>query len=218
MHSRLPGRCVPRQRWSKLSYAFKWNAVQRVLNLREYGFLFLLVASNEKRGRKLLNGCQQALHADDRALVAHRYSTRSSAEAYEVGLSETEFDARNEFGCFVLDWAHRGVNYALGVEVDRWLDGGLNVVCLAAPGAIEAARRRWRHHVRVVYAPGASSSPLWLRRLGTERAGTQQLGFGFGPGQAAATDGLSLDTNLDLATRQLSGWLRLSRPPAMVAA
>lgn len=187
--------------------------------MREYGFLFLLVASNEKRGRKLLHGCQQALNADDRALVAHRYSTRGQAEPYEVGLSEQEYDARNEFGCFVLDWSHKGERFALGVEVDRWLDGGLNAVCLAAPEAVDGARRRWGHHVRVVYAPSASTSPLWLRRLRADRSPTNgQLGFAFERPSAAEGDGLKLDANLDVAIQQLSGWLQSSRPPVMAAA
>ncbi len=186
--------------------------------MREYGYLFLLIASNEKRGRRLLLGCQDALKTHDRALVAHRYATRTTTDAYEVTLSDAEFDARNEFGCFVLDWQHKDVRYALGVEVDRWLDGGLNVVCLAAPGCIEAARRRYHTHVRVVYAPSAKTSSTWLDRLLSEKqVRFGQLGLGF-DGQPDTTDGLRLNTDSDLAVQQLCGWMQMPTPPVMAAA
>ncbi len=189
--------------------------------MREYGYLFLLVASNEKRGLKLLNGCQKALTTGDRALVAHRYSTRMTAEAYEVALSDDEFDARNDFGCFVLDWQTKDIRFALGVEVDRWLDGGLNVLCLASAAAIEAARMRYRHHVRVVFAPGVSANPGWLDRLIKDRrVRFRQLGLGFeeSPGVEEGVDGLQLDAQLDLAVEQLISWVQLKTPPAMAVA
>ncbi len=189
--------------------------------MREFGYLFLLIPSSEARGRKLLQGCQQALSVNDRALIAHRYTTRRNNELFEVPLSEAEFAARQEYGCFILDWQHRELQYGLGVEVDRWLDGGLNVLAVASSGLIEAARRRYRHHTRVVYAPGGKDPSGWLERVLERRnPKVRQLGLGFEDTQTLAgpVEGLRLSADMDKATRQLSGWMRLNSPPALVAA
>ncbi len=189
--------------------------------MREYGYLFLLIASSETRGRRLLQGCQHALVAESRALVAHRYCTRAAAEAYEVALSEAEFAARNDFGCFLLDWQQKELRFGLGVEVDRWLDGGLNVVALGSAQLIEAARRRYRHHLRVVYAPGGKDPRAWLERvLENKRIGFRQLGLGLDGAEqwTGPIDGLQLDEDMGLAIRQLSAWVQSPTPPAQVAA
>ena len=189
--------------------------------MREFGYLFLLIPSSEGRGRKLLQGCQQALRLQDRALIAHRYSTRRSGENFEVPLSEAEFEARQDYGCFILDWQYRDVQFGLGVEVDRWLDGGLNVLTMASSSLIEAARRRYRHHTRVVYAPGGKDPAAWLERmLDSRHPNVRQLGLGFEDTQTLVgpIEGLRLSQDIDKATQQLSGWMRLNSPPALVAA
>lgn len=189
--------------------------------MREFGYLFLLIPSSEGRGRKLLQGCQKALEPRDRALIAHRYSTRGNSEPFEVTLSRPEFEARQDYGCFILDWSYRDVRFALGVEVDRWLDGGLNVLAVATPALVETARRRYRHHSRVVYAPGGRDPSAWLERvLERPRPRVSQLGLGFEDTQTLVgpIEGLRLSADLDKAIRQLSGWMRLKAPPELAAA
>lgn len=189
--------------------------------MREFGYLFLLIPSSDARGQKLLQGCRNALSISDRALVAHRYSTRDADQAFEVPLSQAEFSARHEYGCFILEWQQKDLNFGLGVEVDRWLDGGLNVLTLASSSLIEAARRRYQHHSRVVYAPGGKDPSAWLERvLEQRRPNVRQLGLGFEDTQTLAgpVDGLRLSADCDKAVQQLSGWMRLNAPPALVAA
>ncbi|ORE86208.1 ribose 1,5-bisphosphokinase [Oceanococcus atlanticus] len=189
--------------------------------MREYGFLFLLIASSEARGRRLMHGCQQALQVKDRALIAHRYTDRATAEDFELALPATDFDARREYGCFMLDWSHKETRFGLGVEVDRWLDGGLNVLCQASTGLIEPARRRYRHHTRVVYAPGGKDPMAWLERMLERRnPKVRQLGLGFEDTQTlnGPIEGLRLSSDVERAVTQLSGWMRLNSPPALVAA
>ena len=188
--------------------------------MREFGYLFLLIPSSEGRGRKLLQGCQQALQMQDRALIAHRYSTRKGGEKFEVALSEGEFEARQDYGCFILDWQYRDVRFGLGVEVDRWLDGGLNVLAMASSTLVEAARRRYRHHTRVVYAPGGKDPTAWLERmLEARHPKVSQLGLGFEDTQTiiGPVEGLRLSADIHKATSQLSGWMRLNSPPALAA-
>ena len=189
--------------------------------MREFGYLFLLIASSEQRGRNLLRGVQKSLQIQDRALIAHRYSTRSTSESFEVPLSGRDFSARQEYGCFMLDWQQHDLRFGLGVEVDRWLDGGLNVLSLASTGLIEPARRRYGHHTRVVYAPSGKDPQAWLEKISQPRpAKVSQLGLGFEDTQTlfGPIEGLRLSADLDRAIHQLSGWMRLQSPPALVAA
>lgn len=189
--------------------------------MREFGYLFLLIPSSEGRGLQLLQACQQNLAPEDRALIAHRYSTRDQSQAFEVLLSEPEFQARLDYGCFILDWQHKGVDFGLGVEVDRWLDGGLNVLAMASSSLIETARRRYRQHTRVVYAPGGKDPASWLERvMQSPNPRVSQLGLGFEDTQTlfGPIEGLRLSADLDKASAQLSGWMRLQSPPELAAA
>ena len=196
--------------------------------MREYGYLFLLVASSESRGRRMLSGCQRALQPMDRALVAHRYTTRLQPEIYEVALSEQEFAAREDFGCFLLDWTHRDIRFGLGVEVDRWLDGGLNVLALGHSSMLESARLRYRHHLRVVYAPGGKDPMAWMKRAQDQRRTRyRQLGLGFDTmanlealmtEDEPVADGLQLPEDVGQAIQQMAAWMRASAPPARAVA
>lgn len=188
--------------------------------MRDYGYLFLLIASSEVRGRRILEGCQTALGVADRALIAHRYSTRVDAAPYEVPLSDAEFAARAEFGCFLLDWEQSQLRFGLGVELDRWLDGGLNVLAVAHPSSVEAARRRYGAHLRVVYAPGGKDPRRWLDRvLSPRQAKVRQLGLGFADthGFGGAIEGLTLDEDYPQAIAQLTAWVQQDDPPALAA-
>lgn len=63
-------------------------------------------------------------------LVAHRYITRPADAGGEnhVALSEAEFTRRREAGLFAIDWQAHRQQYALGIEIDQWLDRGLDVL------------------------------------------------------------------------------------------
>lgn len=188
--------------------------------MREYGYLFLLIASSETRARRIMSGCQEALRSEDRALLAHRYSTRDETAPYEVPLSPAEFSARQEFGCFLLDWEHNQLQFGLGVELDRWLDGGLNVVALGHSQVLEPARRRYGPHLRVVYAPGGKDPRRWLDRVLSGRTVRfRQLGLGFNDGHnfTGPIDGLQLDEDYSVAIQQLTGWVQKDDPPALAA-
>jgi len=97
-------------------------------------------------------------HVDPtRIIFAHRYITRSADAGAEnhVALSETEFAARQSAGLFALSWESHGFRYAIGVEIDLWLDRGVVVVVSGARAAWQAAMQRYRDAIGVVIsAPG----------------------------------------------------------------
>lgn len=63
-------------------------------------------------------------------MVAHRYITRAADAGGEnhVALSEAEFQRRKMLGLFAIDWQAHQHCYALGIEIDLWLQHGLDVV------------------------------------------------------------------------------------------
>lgn len=63
-------------------------------------------------------------------LVAHRYITRPADAGGEnhVALSEAEFLRRRAAGLFAIDWQAHHQHYALGIEIDQWLERGLDVL------------------------------------------------------------------------------------------
>ncbi|WP_373018217.1 phosphonate metabolism protein/1,5-bisphosphokinase (PRPP-forming) PhnN [Thiomicrorhabdus sp.] len=74
-------------------------------------------------------------------IFAHRYITRPVELKGEnhIHLSEAEFTNRLQRGCFKFNWQSHGWMYALGTEVDTWLNQGLNVVMNGSRGYFEQA-------------------------------------------------------------------------------
>ncbi|AUH51686.1 phosphonate metabolism protein/1,5-bisphosphokinase (PRPP-forming) PhnN [Chromobacterium sp. ATCC 53434] len=86
-------------------------------------------------------------------MFAHRYITRAADAGGEnhVALSQAEFDAREAGGCFALSWRRHGLAYGLGVEVDLWLEQGMDVVANGSRSSLPLAAERF---------PGLR--PLWI--------------------------------------------------------
>lgn len=77
-------------------------------------------------------------------LVAHRYITRPSGHSENcVSLTPEEFARRRQLGLFCLDWQAHGLDYAIGIEVQAWLDSGQTVVINGSRRALERARERF---------------------------------------------------------------------------
>lgn len=64
-----------------------------------------------------------------RLLVAHRYITRPAGLPGEnhVSLTVNEFSQRCHHGLFALDWRAHHHHYAIGIEIDLWLERDLDV-------------------------------------------------------------------------------------------
>ncbi|WP_010323927.1 phosphonate metabolism protein/1,5-bisphosphokinase (PRPP-forming) PhnN [Marinobacterium stanieri] len=94
------------------------------------GTLFYLVGASGSGKDSLLEGCRRQLPAQLRCCVAHRYITRAADVGGEnhIHLSEAEFHLREELGLFAMNWYSHGYHYAIGNEIDTWLDSGVNVL------------------------------------------------------------------------------------------
>lgn len=93
------------------------------------GQLFYVIGPSGVGKDTLLSYARQALDSAP-VIFAHRYITRPVELKGEnhIHLSEAEFNNRLQRHCFKFHWHSHGWHYALGREVDLWLQQGLNVV------------------------------------------------------------------------------------------
>jgi len=104
--------------------------------------VYLMGASGAGKD-SLLDALRQNLPPN--LMVAHRYITRPANAGAEnhVALSEAEFSQRNERGLFALDWQAHGCRYAVGIEIDHWMQQGCNVVINGSRAHLEQAMQRY---------------------------------------------------------------------------
>ena len=86
------------------------------------------------------------------AAFAHRYITRPADAGGEnhVALLPDEYRARLDLGQFALAWDSHGNGYGVGVEIDAWMDAGLNVVVNGSRAYLPEAARRYPDLVPVL--------------------------------------------------------------------
>ncbi|MCF1182483.1 ribose 1,5-bisphosphokinase [Marichromatium gracile] len=105
--------------------------------------LFYLIGPSGSGKDALLQGLRQRLGGRAPLLFAHRYITRDWRAGGEnhIALSAEEFAQRLERGLFKLHWQANGCRYALGIELDAWLDSGQSVIANGSRAQLEQARR-----------------------------------------------------------------------------
>lgn len=152
--------------------------------------------------------------APERVIVAHRYITRSASAGGEnhIALSEHEFRRRREYGLFALDWQAHRFYYGLGIEIDRWLASGLDVVVNGSRLHLAAARQRYGERLLPVclqVSPEILAGRLRQRGREDEAAIEQRLQRAAEP-VAAGCVTLSNDGPL---SETLQGFSALLAPP-----
>lgn len=187
--------------------------------LRDRGYLFALMTRSELRARRLYTLCREDMQAEDRVVFAHRYTTNARLRPYSVSLSPAEFGNRAAYGCFAFRWHEQGEQHAAGVEVDHWLDAGLNVVLTVGAAALPALRRNYGSRLRVVFAPTLRGNEDWfVSRAGRgEGSYAAQLGLGLSIDENVI-DGeldcaMKLSVDLDEAVAEFGHALRQQTPP-----
>ncbi|MFP1740120.1 ribose 1,5-bisphosphokinase [Lonsdalea quercina] len=111
-----------------------------------------------------------------RLLVAHRYITRPASLSGEnhVALTVDEFRQRRRHGLFALDWRAHDNHYAIGIEIDLWLERGLDVVVNGSRGYLKQAQRLYGSQLFPLCL--AVSPPILRHRLLTRgRENTGQI-------------------------------------------
>ena len=76
-------------------------------------------------------------------VFAHRYITRPSHIGSEnhVELSKAEFSMRSKRGLFALEWHAHDTHYAIGKEINVWMDAGVHVFVNGSRGYLSEVER-----------------------------------------------------------------------------
>lgn len=109
-----------------------------------YSRLFYLMGPSGAGKDSLLLRCRERL-SERSCLIASRYITRPPGLQGEnhLWLSEAEFLQRLQLGTFALHWSANGYRYGIGLEIDRWLELGLDVLVNGSRAHLEQARARY---------------------------------------------------------------------------
>jgi ribose 1,5-bisphosphokinase len=85
-------------------------------------------------------------------VCAQRYATGLAATGLEqhVLLGDEEFAAREQRGLFVLTWSQSERRYAIGREVEHWMQRGADVLVNGSCSALASAQHRFPHLQPVV--------------------------------------------------------------------
>lgn len=104
------------------------------------GKLFYVIGASGVGKDSLLHYARQRL-ANESLVFAHRYITRPVELKGEnhIQLTKEEFNNRLQRGCFKFNWHSHELDYGIGVEVDRWLMQGSNVVINGSRGYLNTA-------------------------------------------------------------------------------
>ncbi|EGB15439.1 phosphonate metabolism protein/1,5-bisphosphokinase (PRPP-forming) PhnN [Pseudodesulfovibrio mercurii] len=107
------------------------------------------------------------------AAFAHRYITRPADAGGEnhVALLPDEYRARLDLGLFALAWDSHGNRYGVGVEIDAWMEAGLNVVVNGSRAYLPEAARRYPELVPVLVVVDQDILRQRLILRGRETAG-----------------------------------------------
>jgi ribose 1,5-bisphosphokinase len=111
-------------------------------------------------------------HVAGTAIVfAHRYITRETGHnENHIALTREEFAARSAQGLFALEWASHELHYAIGIEIDAWLERGCTVVVNGSRAYLSRAIKRYPHLevVHIHAAPHILAARLSARGRETE--------------------------------------------------
>jgi ribose 1,5-bisphosphokinase len=127
------------------------------------GKLFYVIGASGVGKDSLLHYARQQL-ASEAVVFAHRYITRPVELNGEnhIQLSTEEFANRLQRGCFKFHWHSHQLDYAIGIEVDFWLNQGLNVVMNGSRAYLNTAMK---HHPGLVPVLIQVDSNLLRERL-----------------------------------------------------
>lgn len=109
------------------------------------GQLYYVMGASGSGKDSLIDYARTHLDGARQLVFAHRYITRSAETLGEnhVALSVREFHLRREWDLFALHWEAHGQGYAVGIEIDSWLEQGLDVVVNGSRAYLPRARQRY---------------------------------------------------------------------------
>jgi len=107
--------------------------------------LFYVIGASGVGKDTLMNYARQTINGNSPVIFAHRYITRDTEAGNEnhINISREEFALRKANHLFALDWESHGQFYGIGIEIDLWLQKGLNVVVNGSRQYLPIAKNRY---------------------------------------------------------------------------
>jgi ribose 1,5-bisphosphokinase len=104
--------------------------------------LFYVIGASGAGKDTLMNYARTSINGAEPVIFAHRYITRppNSGNENHVYLSEEEFKMRINAGFFALHWESHGKYYGIGMEINRYMTSGFNVVVNGSRQYLPVAR------------------------------------------------------------------------------
>lgn len=118
----------------------------------------------------LLNYARQHIGSSTAVIFAHRYITRPADAGGEnhISLTEEEFNCRSEMGCFAMKWYSHNNSYGIGIEINQWLEMGLNVVVNGSRAYLNDALKDYPELIPVMVSAGPETLRKRLQSRGRE--------------------------------------------------
>lgn len=107
--------------------------------------LYYVIGASGSGKDSLMNFARIHLPENAKAIFTHRYITRPADAGGEnhVSLTEKEFNLRKAAGCFAMSWYSHNTYYGISVEVNQWLQFGLNVVVNGSRAYLDEAVKKY---------------------------------------------------------------------------
>ena len=138
----------------------------------QQGYLVYLIGPSGSGKDALLTYARQRIDGSSPILFAHRYITRPSQAGGEdyIALTQAEFDQRQQLGLFALNWQSHDLSYGLGIEIDAWINAGVNVVINGSREYLPVASQRFPQMRVILLEVSADTIRQRLEERGRETA------------------------------------------------
>jgi len=109
------------------------------------GRLFYVIGASGVGKDSLIAYARKHISDQSKVIFMHRYITRPPELKGEnhVFLDTEEFEYRNKNDFFSMQWDSHGLRYAIGKEIDFWLEQGVDVVVNGSRGYLFTALEKY---------------------------------------------------------------------------
>jgi len=134
------------------------------------GKLFYVIGASGSGKDTLMNYARNSMRLSGKVIFAHRYITRPAFSGNEnhVALSKKEFESRLTANLFALHWESHDNYYGIGIEINCWMEMGLNVVMNGSREYLPMARDKYPELIAISIEASPSVISARLAARGRE--------------------------------------------------
>lgn len=131
--------------------------------------LFYLMGPSGAGKDSLIHFARQYFAEHASLVFAHRYITRPiDLNENHIALTESEFHARQHAGLFALHWQSHQLQYAIGNEINQWLENGCHILINGSRQYLDTAKQLYPDLIPILICVSADALAQRLRQRGRE--------------------------------------------------